>query len=258
MILAAGRGSRLGNASANRPKCLYPLAGRPLLEWSLDALAAAGIERTLLVAGWQWQQIAQYPVALRLHPNWQQTQSVGSLMQANDWCEREPTLVVYGDCVHAVPVLRSVIEAPTSDILVPGDSDWWRLWSLRSESPLDDAESWQHQADRLLSIGQPIEHPQAAMAQFAGLMRLTPMGWQRIKQHCTSLEQRDGLQAVNRLDMTSLLSQLLRNGVTIHCQTFHGGWLEVDTEQDVARYEMALASEAFSHDFRLVDQRSLA
>ena len=256
VILAAGRGSRLGDASANKPKCLYPLAGRPLLDWSLDALATAGIERSLLVAGWQWQQLTHYPVTLQLHSNWEQTQSVGSLLQAHDWCQREPTLIIYGDCVHSAAVLRAALEAPASDILVPGDSDWWRLWSLRSTSPLTDAESWQHEGDRLLSIGQRIDRPESAAAQFAGLIRLTPAGWQQISEHCTKVALRDGPRAVDRLDMTALLAQLLRSGASVGCHLFQGGWLELDTTEDAERYEACLAAGGFSHDFRPAERQN--
>lgn len=46
LILAAGRGERLGGA---RPKALVTLAGRPLLEWSVEALArVASLERTVV------------------------------------------------------------------------------------------------------------------------------------------------------------------------------------------------------------------
>jgi 2-C-methyl-D-erythritol 4-phosphate cytidylyltransferase len=45
-LVAAGSGSRLG---ASTPKAFVELAGRPLIEWSLDALRAAGIE-TVVVA----------------------------------------------------------------------------------------------------------------------------------------------------------------------------------------------------------------
>src|SRR6202049_3903119 len=36
LIVAAGRGERLG---ADRPKALVELAGRPLVQWSIDALS---------------------------------------------------------------------------------------------------------------------------------------------------------------------------------------------------------------------------
>jgi 2-C-methyl-D-erythritol 4-phosphate cytidylyltransferase len=40
LLVAAGSGERLG---AGRPKAFVVLAGRPMLEWSLDALRAAGV-----------------------------------------------------------------------------------------------------------------------------------------------------------------------------------------------------------------------
>jgi 2-C-methyl-D-erythritol 4-phosphate cytidylyltransferase len=41
LLVAAGSGERLG---ADRPKAFVVLAGRPMIEWSLDAVRAAGID----------------------------------------------------------------------------------------------------------------------------------------------------------------------------------------------------------------------
>jgi 2-C-methyl-D-erythritol 4-phosphate cytidylyltransferase len=45
IVVAAGSGERLG---AGRPKAFVVLAGRPMLEWSLAALRAAGIEDVVI------------------------------------------------------------------------------------------------------------------------------------------------------------------------------------------------------------------
>src|SRR5690242_14475437 len=46
LIVAAGSGERLG---AGHPKALVQLAGRPLLQWSVDALAqATGIDQVVV------------------------------------------------------------------------------------------------------------------------------------------------------------------------------------------------------------------
>ncbi len=45
IIVAAGSGARLG---AGRPKAFVALAGRPMVAWSLDAIAAAGLPRAIV------------------------------------------------------------------------------------------------------------------------------------------------------------------------------------------------------------------
>ena len=45
LLVAAGSGERLG---AGRPKAFVELAGRPMLEWSLDALRAAGVAEVVV------------------------------------------------------------------------------------------------------------------------------------------------------------------------------------------------------------------
>jgi 2-C-methyl-D-erythritol 4-phosphate cytidylyltransferase len=47
LIVAAGRGERLGYG---RPKALVPLCGRPMLEWSVDALRAVPAVHEIVVA----------------------------------------------------------------------------------------------------------------------------------------------------------------------------------------------------------------
>jgi bifunctional UDP-N-acetylglucosamine pyrophosphorylase/glucosamine-1-phosphate N-acetyltransferase len=49
VVLAAGKGTRL---KSRRPKVLHEVAGRPLLEWVLDAARAAGCGRLLVVVGY--------------------------------------------------------------------------------------------------------------------------------------------------------------------------------------------------------------
>ena len=47
LLVAAGSGERLG---ADRPKAFVVLAGRAMLEWSLDALRAAGLTDIVVAA----------------------------------------------------------------------------------------------------------------------------------------------------------------------------------------------------------------
>jgi NDP-sugar pyrophosphorylase family protein len=48
IILAGGKGERLGDAAAGLPKTLVPVAGRPIVEYQIASLADAGVERVLI------------------------------------------------------------------------------------------------------------------------------------------------------------------------------------------------------------------
>ena len=43
IILAAGRGSRMGNLTDESPKCLLEIYGKPLIMHQIEAITKAGI-----------------------------------------------------------------------------------------------------------------------------------------------------------------------------------------------------------------------
>jgi bifunctional UDP-N-acetylglucosamine pyrophosphorylase/glucosamine-1-phosphate N-acetyltransferase/UDP-N-acetylglucosamine pyrophosphorylase len=54
--MAAGKGTRM---KSELPKVLVPVCGRPMLEYVLDALAAAGIEKTVVVVGYRADDVKE-------------------------------------------------------------------------------------------------------------------------------------------------------------------------------------------------------
>ena len=53
IILGAGQGRRLLSLTENIPKCLLPVSGKPIIEWQIDALLAAGVDEITVVTGFQ-------------------------------------------------------------------------------------------------------------------------------------------------------------------------------------------------------------
>lgn len=60
VILAAGRGTRLEPLTDNMPKCMLPLASRPLLSHIFDAVKEAGIRSVILVLGYKKEEVRSY------------------------------------------------------------------------------------------------------------------------------------------------------------------------------------------------------
>jgi MurNAc alpha-1-phosphate uridylyltransferase len=57
MILAAGRGERMRPLTDHTPKPLLPVGGKPLLQYHVEALVAAGIEDIVINLAWRGGQI---------------------------------------------------------------------------------------------------------------------------------------------------------------------------------------------------------
>ena len=57
IILAAGRGNRLGDVAAGRPKCLLQFSGKSLLQRHLEILNDLGTDRIIIITGYRHEQI---------------------------------------------------------------------------------------------------------------------------------------------------------------------------------------------------------
>lgn len=234
VILAAGRGSRLGSLTDERPKCLVELRGRPLLERQIEALTSAGIEEIAIVTGYQAGRLAGYSDTRFHNRRWDETNMVRSLGAAAEWLAAGPCLVAYSDIFYSPETVRALAEEDTAPIAIAYDPDWRRLWEARFEDPLSDAESFRLDLERSVTeIGARTSSLDEIEGQYMGLLRFTPQGWRAVE------ELLDGLpaEAGDRLDMTGLLSRLIDRGLKIRAVPCVGPWGEVDQPSDIAHYE---------------------
>lgn len=246
IILAAGRGSRMGAMTDTQPKCLTQLAGKTLLQWQLSALQAAGVVDLCIVRGYQKQAIQADGVWYRDNPHWASSTMLRSLLCVQDLLASDETVVCYSDIVFHPGHVRSLL-ATGGDIRITYDISWKELWTRRFEFPLDDAETFVLSEGLLLEIGGKSADIDSIQGQYMGLTAITPQGWRQIQEtlaHLTKSEQ-------DRLDMTALFSLLLDNGVGITAVPVDGKWCEVDTEKDIAVYTKQLMTcRVWKHDWR--------
>jgi len=111
VILAAGRGSRLGEGI---PKCLVRLGDRMLIHHQLDALRAMGIEEVCVVVGYGAQRV-RAALGDRCHYidnlRFDETNSLYSLWLTREWL-RGPFLQINCDLVAHPEIYRRLLAAP--------------------------------------------------------------------------------------------------------------------------------------------------
>jgi L-glutamine-phosphate cytidylyltransferase len=237
ITLAAGKGSRLGEASRGLPKCMAILGGRSLLDWQRVAFEELDLRNRLLV------------VRADASPALNRDESViivsgdggpmDSLFAVKPEHHFSQIIVCYGDIVFHPQIVRTLLKAQ-GEICVIADRDWHALWSMRFDSVLDDAERFRADGAEIIEIGGRAEDCAQIEAQFIGMMKLSASGFET-------------LRSMHRIgdDSTSLLARAIANGIAVTAIHIDGQWCEVDTERDLDCYGHALSQTgSWSHDWR--------
>lgn len=232
IILAAGRGSRMGGLTTDVPKCLVQLGGRPLLEWQLAAFGGAGIDTVGIVRGYKAHLLDGRGLVAFDNPRWMETNTVASLRCASAWLREGPAIVSYSDIFYSAATVAALMAAP-GDIAISYDPDWLTSWSQRFADPLSDAESFRLSGTRVIDIGRRTTRLDEVDGQYMGLLKFTKAGWAAVEAHLDSLE----VECCDRLDMTGLLSSLIGAGQSVDAVPLSGSWGEVDNADDLALYE---------------------
>lgn len=223
IILAAGRGSRMGKQTEDKPKCLSLVNGKTLLERALDASRSILKEKDIIViGGYRREMLAQFSSNTMFNPDWASTNIMGSLLVADDFLKSEDCLVLYSDILFDAQDLRALFEAKEPSVLSVGD--WESIWRRRFNQPLDDLEKFKFDpvSGLLLDIGGSSSSLIDIQGQFAGMWRTTPEFWPILK----------GLKGLEQMDTTTAMRLSLERGAKIKVIFGRGSWFEFDHISD--------------------------
>lgn len=225
LVLAAGRGSRLDPVTADRPKALIEIAGRTLLSRQLEALGAAGADEIAVVTGWCADRVEATGIPTIHNPDWSTGSMVESLLCADRVLNKaDLTVIVYGDIVVRPRDVQRVASA-RGDIRIAYDPLWAAMWSIRSDDPLADAETFQiDRADQVTEIGSRPRSMNEVEGQYVGVLAITRTAWSNLAE----------LAMRGARDMTGLLSTAItyRPGSVVGV-AIDGPWWEFDTAADL-------------------------
>jgi L-glutamine-phosphate cytidylyltransferase len=233
VILAAGRGSRMGHLGDDRPKCLVELEGKPLIERQIAALRRGGVDEIGVVRGYRAEMIDFPGLSYFANQRWAETNMVMSLAAAAAWLRSGPLIVSYADIFCRSELVRGLAGAP-GQLVISYDREWRRLWTRRFADPLADAETFRiDAAGQLLEIGGKTTRMEDIEGQYMGLLKFTPPAWSAVATLLSTLDS----SVRERLDVTRLL-RLLITGKQLLIDTFatDGQWGEIDNPEDVALY----------------------
>jgi choline kinase len=215
--------------------------GRPMLDWILEALQSAGFSRkdVVFVCGYAEHEVrARYPEFTYVrNADWANNNILLSLMCARQYLA-DGFLSTYADIVYDGEIVQKLV-ASQAEIALGCDTAWRRRYIGRSQHPETDAEKLRADGTRVLEISRTIAS-EAAHGEFIGVMKLSESG-ARVLGDAFDRAQltygggmfREG-RSFQKAYLLDLLQEMLEGGASMHRENTAGGYMEIDTVQDLA------------------------
>ncbi len=216
MILAAGRGERMRPLTDLTPKPLLEVRGRALIEYHIEALAAAGITELVINHGWLGKQIPQrlgdgsrYGVEIQYSAEPPDAlETGGGIVQALPLLGGDPFIVVNGDIFTDYPF----VELTTRKM-----KDLTPAHLVLVDNPLHHQEGdFVLQGERVTEYGGSGGNPQLT---YSGIAIIHPSLF-------------DGV-ALGRFPLAPLLFQAVDRG-ELSGEHYQGSWSDVGTPERLA------------------------
>lgn len=133
IILAAGMGKRLKELTSNATKCMVKVNGVTLAQRTLESLDRQGLNRIVVVIGYEGQKLKEYIETLQLrtpvvyvdNPVYYKTNNIYSLYLAKEYLLEEDTLLLESDIIFEDRVLERLIENPYPSLALVAKYESW-------------------------------------------------------------------------------------------------------------------------------------
>lgn len=129
IVLAAGEGQRLKPLTRFKPKVMLSIGNKPILQYILEAVAANGIRRVVLVVGYRKEQVQDYfgsgdslGIKITYVEQKQQLGTAHALKQAQQLAD-DSFLVISGDNIVRPNTVARILKAKPPCILVKPSDD---------------------------------------------------------------------------------------------------------------------------------------
>ncbi len=243
IILAAGRGTRLGKYTENIPKGLLKLSGKTILEMQIECYRNAGITDISIVKGYRGELINFRGVKYYWNRDFDTTNMIVSLMKAGKEFT-DDVIISYADIVFEPDLLEQIIESKNG-IAVLVDNSWEKYWRMRYGTINYDLESLRiNDEGSILEIGRTVISKEEMNARYIGILKFSR---ERLKDVSDIVMEASTFYSTTpwklsgrpypKAYMTDLLQAIIDKGIEVKAENVSNGWLEFDSVKD---YENAL------------------
>lgn len=225
VVLAAGRGTRMGSITEDIPKPMLPIEHRPMLEHILDRLAEAGIREFFVAVGYHHELIENHfrnwrlPIQFHLQEPVDGTGSAALL--AKQFARVDSFLLTYGDIlcdpqeyVRCQEALNSTPETAVALAVKAVDDPWQGAAVYEMDGRIEKI------------IEKPAKGTSTTAWNSAGFYAFRPIIFEYLARLKPSPR--------NEYELTSAIDMMIADGLDLRISPIAGAWRDVGRPEDLA------------------------
>ncbi len=225
VVLAAGRGTRMGSITQTLPKPLLAVQGKPMMEHIMDRLADAGIQQFLVVVGYQGELIREHFAGWRLPIEFVVQEPVNgtgrAAFLANEFAGEDPFLLTFGDCLCNASEyvrIRRILEGNAKTVAVLAAKD--------IEDPWQGAAIYEEGGKISRILEKPPKGTSTTRWGSAGFYAFRPDVFDYLERLTPSVR--------GEYEITSAFEMMLNDGLELRISAVEGDWRDVGRPEDLA------------------------
>ncbi|VFM96379.1 MAG: phosphoenolpyruvate mutase [Candidatus Kentron sp. G] len=236
IVLAASRGSALGELTRDRPKAMVEIGGKPLLVRIVGAYNAVGIRDITVVRGYRKETVDLPGPRYVDNDEYADTGELVSLQRALDGLDYTRDVIVsYGDVLFNKYIPETLMENPER-LVVTVDENWRE--SANRNRQADYAECTGPNSRRAFTKRIYLKRIADALpetgihGEWMGFLKITGDALETVRSVLNGILS---LPENKKAKMPLLINRLLARGEQVRVLYTSGHWLDIDSLDDVVQ-----------------------
>jgi len=245
IIPAAGEDPSLSSILNGKPKSMFEVAGKTLLDWQISALKNNNLTNITVITGYKSGQMQAEGTIFQENKNYKKGSELHSLMEARGKITKG-FIMLYSDILFEDHIMAEILTCREDIILVVDNTMQYHAPEANKIQDFVISKN-KHQPTRrkisfaceniISKIGSKL-NPETATHEFIGLAKFTKTGAEQllqtyedcVKNYHGKFQEADD---ISQFKFTDLIQEMIDRGYVANFLEIHKGWLEIHRAEDI-------------------------
>ena len=245
IIPAAGKDPSLSSILNGKPKPMFELAGKTILDWQISALNSNNLTNITVITGYKSREMKAEGITFQENRNYKRGSELHSLMEARKKMT-SGFIMLYSDILFEENIMSKILACQEDIVLVVDNTMQYHApeankiqdFVISKNKHLPTRRKISFACENIISkIGSKL-NPETATHEFIGLAKFTKTGAEQliqtyedcVKNFHGKLQEADN---INQFKFTDLIQEMIDRGYVANFLEIHKGWLEIHSTEDI-------------------------